>query len=283
MRNLELKVKLNNNYMASENLSRFSEGLLNQEDIYYNCLEGRLKLRIEDDNKSYFIYYNRDNVSEAKVSTYYTYPIEDVEKFEKSVIKGLSEELVVKKLRKLYLYKNARIHIDDVLSLGKFLEIEILIRDENEEKESKQLMEEIIALCNIEKCQKIDCGYRELLLQKVGNRDFEYYKNANKIFWIVNDDVNENIERNKVVPCIFVEKKDDEYFILQIDPSIKDDKYKYTIWRKFIGKIYNIRVDVLLISDDNLYTLKNEKVNFDDLKRSNIVIDRQYLAKFDIN
>jgi len=52
--------------------------------------------------------------------------------------------------------------------------------------------------------------------------------------------------------------------------------------RKVIGKVYNIRVEVLLIYDDTLYTLDGREILFDSLKRSKIWIDKQYLGKCDI-
>jgi hypothetical protein len=64
--------------------------------------------------------------------------------------------------------------------------------------------------------------------------------------------------------------------ILQFDPSIKYDTYRYTTWIKLIGLTYNIRVNVLLIANDTLYTLDNKEVDFTTLLRSNIIIDKHF-------
>jgi hypothetical protein len=119
------------------------------------------------------------------------------------------------------------------------------------------------------------------------SRDLYYYKNINKVYWVVNKDIydcNNNIifKNNDIVPCIYVENDNNILKILKFDYIIEHDKYKYTAWRKFIGTTYNIYVDVLLISNDNkLYNLKGDKVDFNDLKRSDILINKEYLAKFD--
>ena len=83
--------------------------------------------------------------------------------------------------------------------------------------------------------------------------------------------------------CIFVEEFEDSgRLIIQLDENIKLDEYKYTAWRKFIGESDNIRVDILLIHNDKLYTLKNELVEFESLGRNDVKIDKEYLARFDM-
>ena len=70
---------------------------------------------------------------------------------------------------------------------------------------------------------------------------------------------------------------------MQLDESISLDTFKYTAWRKVMGKAYGIYIDVLLIISDAsgtnaLYTLNGRKVTFDQLGRSDRVIDKKYLA-----
>ena len=117
-------------------------------------------------------------------------------------------------------------------------------------------------------------------------KNLQYYENSDKMFWVPTQDIKTTdknfIKRNMPIPCIFVEEKCDKYYILQIDLSIKIDKYRYTAWRKVIGITYGIRVDVLLICNNNLYKLNGEKVCFEYLGRSDVNVDKQYLGKFDI-
>lgn len=54
-------------------------------------------------------------------------------------------------------------------------------------------------------------------------------------------------KQNEKVPCIYVEKINTEYFIIDIDHDIENDEFEYTAWRKFIGETYNCRIEVLLI------------------------------------
>ena len=109
-------------------------------------------------------------------------------------------------------------------------------------------------------------------------RDLQYYKNINKVFWVIAED-NEHFSQYEKVPCIFVERcKDDTLKILKFDYSIEFDNYHYTAWRKVIGEIYGIYVDVLLIKESKLYTLDCKEIMFETLQRSDCVVDKKYLG-----
>lgn len=117
------------------------------------------------------------------------------------------------------------------------------------------------------------------------NRDLKYYATIDKVYWVVN--VNSGpFKANDIVPCIFVEKdQNGKYLILKFDYKLEFDRFRYTAWRKFIGKTYNAYIDVLLIDvkDDNyqLYNLKGNIIDFNSLGRSRILVDADLLAKFD--
>lgn len=117
-------------------------------------------------------------------------------------------------------------------------------------------------------------------------KNLEYYFNSNKVFWVVNKDLNDHIKANDIVPCIYVSKVGEDFFILQFDPKIAFNNYKYTSWRKFLGKLYNTYVDVFLIYKENeslkLVSLKNEEIDFNQLKMSNIIVSEEHLAKFSL-
>lgn len=285
MKNLEIKVRHHDFDDIRYVLVDYYAGILEQTDTYFNVDDGRLKLREEDNSSSsqaYFIRYYRKNVSSDKESVYHCYPVADVEEFWKIFASALTQEIVVKKNRELYLYKHARIHLDEVEGLGKFVEIEVLIRDEQEQTDSKTLMDELISMLNIRDAEVCAPGYRELLLQSQ-QKPLSYYIEQGKLFWTLNEDVNEHLKRNAVHKCLFVEKNAEGYQLLQLDVSIKCDPYRYTAWRSLIGKTYNIQVDVLLISPEGvLYTLDGEVVKFEDVGRSTVVVDKTYLARFGV-
>lgn len=279
MKNLELKIDAKE--INIEYISKYYIETLIQKDTYFQTRTGRLKLREEKGKGAYVIYYNRPDVSNEKISDYIFYPIENSELFFQVFGNALKEEIVIEKERKLYIYKDARIHFDTVKNLGNFLEIEVILKKDNET--AQEIMNELVNILNIKKENSISYGYREMLLFKKNNqKDLEYYSKQNKVFWVVNKDINEFIKANDIVPCIFVEKKDDGLYILQLEENIKFDDYKYTAWRSLLGSEYNIYVDVLLICNNNLYNLQNKIINFSELKRSNVVINKDLLAKIGV-
>lgn len=114
------------------------------------------------------------------------------------------------------------------------------------------------------------------------SRNIEYYETIDKVFWVVANDIKDLFKQYESVPCLFVEVIDDKMKILRFDYGIEFDDYKYTAWRKVIGKIYNIRVEVLLIKNKKLYDLKGNEILFESLERSDVYVDRKYLGIIDI-
>ena len=165
MKNLELKIRIFNLEKFKKLLKNYFKEILIQKDTYFITKKGRLKLREENDKCPCIIKYYRPNIASNKLSIYYIQPILNVETFYKIFGEFLQIELVVNKKRLFYLYKNAKIHLDEVDGLGTFLEIEVVISNEDEEKNSQSLMKELVNLMNISQYEKLKYGYRELTKQ----------------------------------------------------------------------------------------------------------------------
>jgi hypothetical protein len=216
-------------------------------DTHYYCELGKLKIRKKDDK--YFVINSKQN-----------YFIND-ENIIHIFQDALKEKIIVKKHRYIFIINNKNVYLDNVENLGFFL------------KTDQEL--------NIKDSKIIKLSYKELLINKsIDKKELSYYMNENKIFWVVNKNVNEHIKANDIIPCLFVEKRNDKYYKIQIDKNIKFDNYKYTAWRKFIGDQYNIYVDVLLLHNDILYTLDNKIIDYNNIELSNIYVDQKYLARF---
>lgn len=100
-----------------------------QEDIYFNAPEGRLKLRKESSGASQLIFYHRPDCAAVRESQYQIYQTADSSALESLLKNALGIRLVVKKRRTLYLFRNVRIHLDRVDSLGDYLELESVVSD----------------------------------------------------------------------------------------------------------------------------------------------------------
>jgi predicted adenylyl cyclase CyaB len=162
-RNLELKIKLDSFEPLIEQLSNINAsdaGILNQKDVYYEIENGLLKLRIQN-GEYLLIKYNRDESGNDRWSDYDILKLEgdNVEEYLKDMFKI---ETTVVKERKLYLYKDTRIHLDKVNNLGLFLELETVVTTSVEY--AKELFDEMVEILQLDTSGQLLKSYRDLLL-----------------------------------------------------------------------------------------------------------------------
>lgn len=159
--NLELKIKVNSHLPIINKLKKKKSkylGVLKQKDIYYKVTNGLLKLRVE--NKSYsLIKYLRDEKGK-RWSNYEILTLHgrDPEKYLSEI---LNIDCIVQKERKLFMYKNTRIHLDKVKGLANFLELESVVTV-NKRKSEKEF-NEVVSLLNLDLSKQIRASYKNLL------------------------------------------------------------------------------------------------------------------------
>lgn len=162
--NLELKIKLGSHKNIEKILKRNKaefKGILKQKDVYFKTGEGLLKLRVEGKANT-LIKYIRDEKGK-RWSNYELLELhgKSPEKYLESILKV---EAVVEKKRKLFLYNNTRVHLDDVKGLGKFLELETLLV--NGKSDATKRFIDIKKMLEIDKAVQIRTSYRNLILKK---------------------------------------------------------------------------------------------------------------------
>ncbi|MBI1938403.1 MAG: CYTH domain-containing protein [Ignavibacteriales bacterium] len=163
--NLELKIKTGSHqkYINTlENINASFEGILKQKDVYYKIPKGLLKLRIENNESYCLIKYLRDE----KGKRWSNYELlflngKNPEKYLSEIFKIVT---VVEKKRTLYLYKGTRIHLDEVKSLGKFLELETIVA--GSKADAQMRFDEIIRLLNLDTAKQIRKSYKNLIEAK---------------------------------------------------------------------------------------------------------------------
>lgn len=163
--NLELKVKIPTFVGINKNLKeigaeKISE--LEQKDVYYKVERGLLKLRSEG-NERKLIFYDRDEKSKNRWSEFKLLFINDPSA-EKFLEYFLSVEVVVKKVRQLYMYDNTRIHLDRVKNLGIFLELETLVI--GTKADAMKRFSFIKSKLELHQYEEIRASYRNLMLEK---------------------------------------------------------------------------------------------------------------------
>jgi adenylate cyclase, class 2 len=164
-KNLEIKVKLKSHKEVEEILKKKKiqiKEVIVQKDIYYNVNNGILKLRIENDTKT-LIFYDRNEKSAKRWSDFY---LLDLSTANANIYlkRFLDVMVVVKKKRKLFIYKNTRIHLDHVQGLGYFLELETRVTKGL--KDAEKRFNHLLDLLSLQSKKEIRASYKDLLIAK---------------------------------------------------------------------------------------------------------------------
>ena len=137
------------------------KGVDHQIDTYFKVNEGRLKLR-EGGIENNLIQYQRSNQKGPKKSTVCLYKSTPGSTLKEVLTNSNGILTIVDKKREIYFIDNVKFHIDEVQSLGHFIEIEA-IGEENYEALLKQC-EYYMDLFKVEQDELIDCSYSDLML-----------------------------------------------------------------------------------------------------------------------
>jgi cytidine deaminase len=143
-----------------EALGATDHGVLHQRDIYFAGRHGRVKLREQGGSGAELIAYRRPDAAEPEESAFIRAAAADPEALREALGAALGETVVVAKQRRLFVWENVRIHLDDVDELGAFVEIEIVEPDERAPAQMARLRDAL----GIEDSALVAVGYSDLLL-----------------------------------------------------------------------------------------------------------------------
>ncbi len=140
-----------------------------QDDTFFNCQNGRLKLRAFSEEHGELIFYRRADRQGPKESYYVISPTSSSNTLREALSLAYGQVGRVQKRRTLFLVGRTRIHLDQVVDLGSFLELEVVLR-ENEPPEAGVLeAREIMACLGVEPSQLIEGAYVDLLASEASN------------------------------------------------------------------------------------------------------------------
>jgi adenylate cyclase class IV len=161
--NLELKARVRSLAWAKKMAGTFArfDSTLSQTDTYYRVPEGRLKLRTFSRTKGELIVYSRNEGKGDRLSTYDLSPTTTPKTLDHVLDRALGVDVRVQKTRLLYRYKNARIHLDAVRSLGAFVECEVMVT--HGLRQATALLAELKERFGIADGDCILCSYSDLI------------------------------------------------------------------------------------------------------------------------
>lgn len=166
-RNVELKARDRDRARSlalCETLGAVDHSELIQRDTYFNVATGRLKLREEKNKASHLISYLRADDSEERLSQYRIIEIEDAEGLKAALSERLGTRVVVSKRRRLFLWRDVRIHLDRVDGLGAFLEFEAVAPEHSDLSDERKKVRHLREAFGIAAQDLIDCSYSDLIL-----------------------------------------------------------------------------------------------------------------------
>jgi predicted adenylyl cyclase CyaB len=136
--NIEFKaevIDLESVHATARTLSGTGPEILRQTDVFFPCPHCRLKLRILDVNHGQLIFYERADAPGPRRSNYQIARTADPYRWLEILqhVSGVSG--TVEKVRSLYIVGQTRIHVDEVKGLGSFLEIEVVLKEQQSDAE----------------------------------------------------------------------------------------------------------------------------------------------------
>lgn len=168
MKNIELKVYLKDRKKMAAAVKKIGakfQGDLFQVDTYYRVKTGRLKTREINGREFKLVYYTRPDLKRRKVSDY---EIIEFKKDQFAKVKDLfrilfGELVVVVKKRSLWIYKDTRIHLDQVKRLGSFLELETVVTGSL--RRAKREYDEVYKILHLSRFKAYQRSYSDMMLE----------------------------------------------------------------------------------------------------------------------
>jgi adenylate cyclase class IV len=118
--------------------------LIPQIDTFFVVPHGRLKVREFADGSGELIAYDRADQSGPKASSYSVVSCADAKALCAVLTRLVGVRGRVVKRRELFLVGRTRVHLDEVARLGTFVELEVVLRDEESiedgQREARELM-----------------------------------------------------------------------------------------------------------------------------------------------
>jgi predicted adenylyl cyclase CyaB len=136
-----------------------------QDDTFFTCDTGRLKLRAFSSDSGELIFYRRVNQAGPKESFFIRSPTSSPETLRESLSLAYGQIGRIRKQRTLFLVGRTRVHLDRVEGLGHFLELEVVLVDGESTDtgvcEARELMDRL----GIESSQLIEGAYLDLMVE----------------------------------------------------------------------------------------------------------------------
>ena len=165
-KNIEIKARISDVAFCidtARSLSGKEPEIIKQEDTFFICEQGRLKLRILAPDRGELIFYRRKDAAGPKTSEYYISPNHEPHRLLDVLTKAYGIHGKVNKTRKLFIVGRTRIHIDQVEDLGDFLEFEVVLSENEDVSKGHREANELMKTFNITASDLISSAYVDMI------------------------------------------------------------------------------------------------------------------------
>lgn len=137
--------------------------LIDQDDTFFSCPNGRLKLRTLSPTSGELIFYQRAKASGPKASFYVRTPTAEPHTLREALTLAWGQTGRVIKQRMLYQIGRTRVHLDTVQGLGNFMELEVVLAAEEAPAQALSEARALTARLGIADEDLVDCANVDLL------------------------------------------------------------------------------------------------------------------------
>lgn len=165
-RNIEIKARIGSvEALVARAAALATEGPVEivQDDTFFRCANGRLKLRAFSAESGELIFYRRPDRQGPKESFYLRSPTTEPDTLRESLTLAYGQSGRVRKHRTLFLAGRTRIHLDRVQGLGDFLELEVVLDGHEASEAGVREVQGLMAALGVEPSQLIEGAYVDLL------------------------------------------------------------------------------------------------------------------------
>jgi len=168
-RNIEIKARARNLVHQTQLVQKHATSgpeYLSQEDTFFNVPTGRLKLREFGTGRGELIQYHRPDSLGPTESRYVIATTKEPHLIKKALNNALGVRAVVTKERTVYFLGQTRIHLDRVVGLGEFIELEVVLKPDDHNLNGETTAQELMKLLEIENSDLVRPAYIDLLTEQ---------------------------------------------------------------------------------------------------------------------
>ena len=165
-RNIEIKARVVDRdalIARSHDIAGSERVDIEQDDTFFQCEAGRLKLRTLGEAGGQLIFYQRPDQAGPRASFFTATATIDPAGLRTALTLAYGAVGRVRKHRILFLAERTRIHLDRVDGLGDFVELEVTLADHEDLEEATAEAERMMAALGIQSDQLVPTAYVDLM------------------------------------------------------------------------------------------------------------------------